>query len=317
MATFSVNQNRQLYVVKSLATESVTSKSEVGTASAHTTLEGQVFLKYMGKGGLTRTDLVPKDLITFAKVTAPYVYKTKGYKVTLCDKVNGGEPISGQDYVFEVRINNYIGFSDEDVYLKYGCVHAHTDMTASDFYKEMVISLVKNFSREITPMCKFYLETADGAVEVETASKTEVEGLDGEYTGILVYEVEQPWELGTRQVNHVNFEVKVDEVLFEGCQRNWGKVVEDDSQAEDLGNGKEMADLEYFCMGEKGDQYRGINWPYVMKTEYMVDPSKQYYSVDVHYSFVDAGVSVQKSEKTITFLTTSATVANAILAKFK
>jgi hypothetical protein len=70
-------------------------------------------------------------------------------------------------------------------------------------------------------------------------------------------------------------------------------------------------------MGEKGDQYRGINWPYVMKTEYMVDPSKQYYSVDVHYSFVDAGVSVQKSEKTITFLTTSATVANAILAKFK
>jgi hypothetical protein len=258
---------------------------------------------------------VPKSYILSAVASAPKNYKTKGIKVQLDETVNGGEPISGQDYILRIVINNYIGFSDEDTYFKFGCVHAHSNMTASDFYVEMAMSLVRDFSREIIPMFKFYVvEGSTYTLVDESTTKAE---LSGDYDGIAIYEVEQPWELGTKQVTHVNFDVYDDEVTFEGCSRNWGIVLKDTDKAETLVNGKEMADLEYFCMGERGDQYRNIGWPYVIKTEYLVDPTKDYYCVDIHYAFVDEGVSVQKSEKTMTFLCESQAVANAILAKFK
>jgi hypothetical protein len=311
MANFSVNQNRQLYVVNEVSAKAVTKDSAVGAISAHTTLEGETFFKYVGKGGLIRTDLIPKGAGNYAS-KAPRNYKTKGFKVTLNSEVNGGAPISGQDYILNIEINNYIGFSDEDTYFKFGCVHAHSDMTASTFYKEMALSLVREFSREITPICKFYLIA--GSTYTEVNGDTKKDDLTDTYTGLAVYEVEQPWELGTRQVSHVNFKLRSDEVLYEGCERNWGTVEKDTTKEETLVNGKEIADLEYFCMGERGDQYRNVGWPLTIKTEYMVDPTKDYHTVDIHYWFTDEGVSVQKSEKTITFVCPTAAVAASLVA---
>ena len=65
-----------------------------------------------------------------------------------------------------------------------------------------------------------------------------------------------------------------------------------------------MADYEYFYMGERADQYRMVNWPDYIPTTYMVDPTWQYGydTVGVHYAYVGANHSVQKSEKDITFI---------------
>jgi hypothetical protein len=315
MACFSVNQNRQLYVVDKVAAKAVSNENAVGSCSAHKTMENEIFFRYVGKGGLIRTDLVPKNHIISATSSAPKNYHTKGFKIQLKDDVNGGEPISGQDYLLRIAIHNFVGFSDEDEYIKWGVVHAHSNMDASDFYVEMVYSLLRDLSHEVIPMFKIHLTSGETYTEVNL--NTNKSTLTGDYDGIAIYEVEQPWELGTRQVTHVKFDVYGDRVLFDGCERNWAIVLKDSGASEELPNGKEMADLEYFCMGERGDQYRQVGWPYTMKTEYLVDPSKSYYSVDIHYAFVDEGVSVQKSEKTMTFLTTTKSVADAILAEFK
>ena len=69
-----------------------------------------------------------------------------------------------------------------------------------------------------------------------------------------------------------------------------------------IDNGHNIADLEYFCMGERGDQYRGMCWPYNIHTKYLVDPNKKYNTIDIHYAYVGDGVSVQKSEKDITIV---------------
>ena len=67
-------------------------------------------------------------------------------------------------------------------------------------------------------------------------------------------------------------------------------------------NGQLTADLEYFCMGERGDQYRMIGWPNYIPTKYLVDPSKEYDYLDVHYYFQGEGVRSDKSEKQITLV---------------
>ena len=63
--------------------------------------------------------------------------------------------------------------SDADQYFKYGMVHAYTGMSASDFYKKLALSLVKNFSRETTQLLSFTLEDGEGEGTVVDATTKE------------------------------------------------------------------------------------------------------------------------------------------------
>jgi hypothetical protein len=67
-------------------------------------------------------------------------------------------------------------------------------------------------------------------------------------------------------------------------------------------NGKLTADLEYFGMGERGDQYRMIGWPNYIPTKYMVDAGQEYDYLDIHYYFQGEGVRSDKSEKQLTLV---------------
>ena len=68
-----------------------------------------------------------------------------------------------------------------------------------------------------------------------------------------------------------------------------------------LGNGTKIADLEWFCAGERGDQYRMAGYPNYIPTKYLVvDPTKQYNVLEFHFAFTDTGVNSYRSEKDIT-----------------
>jgi hypothetical protein len=73
-----------------------------------------------------------------------------------------------------------------------------------------------------------------------------------------------------------------------------------------VGNGKLTADLEYFCMGERGDQYRMMGWPNYVPTRYMigqnVDSQTEFDYLDIHYYFQGEGVRSDKSEKVLTLV---------------
>ena len=55
--------------------------------------------------------------------------------------------------------------------------------------------------------------------------------------------------------------------------------------------------MEYFAMGERGDQYRMMGYPDVIETEYLVDPAKEYDVLVVHYAYKGANEGDYKSEK--------------------
>ena len=146
MATFSVNQNRQLFVAKNVVTTTPAAVGDLklGGDKANT----YMYFQHMGYGGLTRSDKIDLSNVVYAKTTKAGALsrKLKRATVTLDSEVNGGNPISGQDYVLRIFFKQYIGNSDIYQEAKYGVVHGYKGMTASDFYKTLALSLAMHFS---------------------------------------------------------------------------------------------------------------------------------------------------------------------------
>lgn len=317
MGNFSTNQVRQLYVAKALKTPHVLAGDAAGSiAVKNDTAKSHLYFEYKGADNLMRSDLIDIKNILYAKATDAndMAQELKAVTVTLDSNVNGGAPVAGQDYILRIAFRQYVGMSDEDQYYKYGMVHAYTGMTASDFYKKLALSLTKNFSREVVPLVKFVLTNSeDEAVPVDATTKEE--SLTETYTALVIDEVEQPWRLGVMQQTPVYFTVQPSTITINGDERIWG-VVEDTDPAGVVGNGKNIADLEFFCMGERGDIYRAVNYPHNIPTTYLVDPTKTYHSFDIHYAYVGNNESSQKSEKDITIVCDSKVEMNKIIAAF-
>lgn len=310
MATFSTNQVRQLYVATALKPSNVTASDTAGSIAVKSdTAKSHLYFEYMGAGGMTRSDLIDIKNILYAKATDAddLAYDLAKYKLTLDNTVNGGEPVVAQDYILRIAFRNYPGLSEEDQYFKYGMVHVVTGMTASDFYKTLALSLVKNFSREEQGLLKFYLEIKGSDAGVVAGTPTEVtkdtkeSSLTGIYTGIIIEEAPQDWILGVMEQAPVNFTIQPDLIIDNGDERIWG-VVKKVTSTNSIPDGHKIADLEYFCMGERGDVYRMVGFPYVIRTKYLVDPDIKYNVIDIHYAYVGPNESVQKSEKDITIV---------------
>lgn len=311
MATFSTNQVRHLYVANAYAA-SVTASSNTGTISAVAdTSKNHLYFGYKGADNLMRSDLITTKNIIHAKATDADKLATylKSVTVALDSSVNGGAPLAGQDYILRIAFRQYIGMSDTDQYFKYGMVHAYTGLTASNFYKTLALSLVKNFSRELYPLVSFQLKTASSTVDV-TTSTTEA-SLTGTYTGVIINEVEQEWVLGTKEQVPVYFEVQPGTITVDSDSRIWGTVTVN-SPIGTIINGKKIADLEYFTLGDRGDIYRKVGFPNYIPTTYLVDPTKKYNVIDIHYSYVGDNESVQKSEKTITIVVPKVGATNSV-----
>lgn len=292
MAVFSTNQNRQLYVALASKEADPTIVGDLQVKSLSNGNQNQVFFKYLGKGGMLRSDLIDTNSITYIKHTSKDAMK-KFFKEATISLASGTELVAGQDYIVRIYIHNYLAPGDAHTTIKYGAVHmspAIKDATA--FYEALAKSLTQNFSREVTPLLTF----------------------EATANGVKVTEVEQPWVLGTMALEAVNFEIVPIPVEIEGVEVQWANVEDNGRVAlaksnKYIGNGKTIADLEYFCMGERGDQYRknaGVN---AIPVTYMVDPSKEYDVLDIHYAFSDTGVNVQKSEKDITIVGENAVIA--------
>lgn len=291
MATFSTNQTRQLYVANT------DTETQIVTNGEH------MYLTQEGAGGPVRSDLIDVKNVLWAKYTPAedMARKLKTVTVTLNpeahDDDDGGLiPNVGQDYILRINFRQFASLGDQDTYVKHGAVRIFKGMTASDFYREMAISLAKNFSRELTKLVEIKL--SDGTVVKPSDTK---KTLAGTYTSLVIEEVEQEWTLGIKPQEAVYFDVIPATIAYSGEELTWGETKEG-AAATTVGNGKLIADLEYFCMGERGDMYRGIGWPNNIVTKYLVDDTKEYNVIDIHYAYVGSNESVQKSEKTLTIV---------------
>lgn len=290
---FSVNQASHLYVAKKYTdvlgeqaraiAAKETPNHTAGDIYAYTK-DDNLFFSYYGKGGLLRSDIIPVKNIMHYSVKSADELRTplKTATVTLNTKISA-TPVAGEDYI--LRIKYSIGSIDNQ-YIKYGAVRGFAEMTAAEFYEEMYESLTSNFKRETEPAFKFSYDEK----------------------GVYITELEPKWVLGTYPQRPIDFEVSVDVIKASGVEGPWGDVTislpEEINSETSYPNSKKIADLEWFCMGERGDQYKNCGWPNVIPTEYMIDPNSAefkdgYDVINIHYSYVGSNESVQKSEKDI------------------
>ena len=286
MAVFSINQVSQMFVAKTLKTSTPTAEGDIQVKG---TKDGSLYVISYGKGGLVRSDLIDIDKITYAKQTKAVNLDTKlhGYNIEIT-----GTPVKGQVYTIKLNFRNYIGIGDEDTISIVGAVTAGIPYTMSDG------KTVK------TPTTNLILaECLVDALKQNTdwnklADIVNDEG-DDEST-ITIWEIAQPWVRGKMQAGQV---ITLDKPII-------GYVSDGDLETNDwatvtkLGNTrnaedgkKKLADLEYFTAGAKGDEYRGMGYPYNMDYDYMLDGTKDMDVIDIHYYYQGANHEVQKSEK--------------------
>lgn len=301
MSVFSTNQNRQFYVINKVVTDlTKPTTGDVQVKVIDNGIDKELYFMVMGADTVLKSDRIPLKNLSYAKAVpaSDMVTSLKCVKVSLNADVNNGAPVIGQDYILRINFRQFYGMSDQDQYFKDVAVRAtsSTTATATDFYEKMVEALNLSFSREV------------GA----TRNSNPYLSFDCDEDGIYITEKEQSWTLGTEAQERVYFEVVPTTIYVDGVDEIWG-TLEDKTASKDTaelgtsayGNGKKIAGLEWFCMGERGDQYRQIGWPNNIDTKYLVDPSKQYDVLELHYAFTDDGINSYRSEKDITFVAVS------------
>ena len=293
MSVYSTNQARHLYVVHE------TSDYSVGKDQ-----EGCIFIKVKNADGeFLRSDLITN--IISAKATSAEKMKRELNAVEV-----SGTPSKAGVYTLGINYRQWIADSDESFYQEWASAKlemaaaAPTATEISNFYKRLAVNLAKNTEKQ--GMVQVYLiDSASSKTAVTSGNEAT---LTGTYSKIAIVEIEQKWVLGTTPQTVVYIDKS-------NVIAPWATITDVHSEVF-VENGKEIADLEYFCMGERADQYRLKGWPDVVETKYFIDPEKEYYAMDLSYFYDGDAEDVQKSPKVITLVAESKATLDSIKAKF-
>lgn len=273
------NQVDQMYVLT----------SENAIQDVKTTKNGSVYFTYKGPKGMLRSDLIKPDQVMSATVTTAEAQRIPLHDVTVT--FDASKLVVGEDYQVKIVISQFQDMAEDSLYYKYGVAHCGKADTAETMIAKLAESLEKNFARELT---KFFEFEATG-------------------TTLVIRELAQDWNLGLMPKQGVNFSVYVDEVVVDGVEEKWGTVEKEASTTRYITNGYTLADMEYFYMGERGDQYRMFAAPQDrIPTKYLINPEAEYDVVNIHYYFVDSLGGAQKSEKDIVLAYPTGTTPEAV-----
>ena len=276
---FRTNQVLQFYVNNDKNTVALVDKTaDKGIFWFTNTQNGKV---------VSRTDVVEKDKVLYATYATAASMQIPTKKFTVAAPA---EVIAGQDYVVKVEFTNYQGMGDMDMTVKVGAAHATANTDVKKLMDEIAWTLEKNLKAEYAPLVKVTVDGSNNLV-IEEALQNE-------------------WILGVTPNEGVNFRVYVAPIVVDGEEIfDWTTITKDNG-TEVIKNGRKMADLEYFAMGERGDQYRMVGWPNVIRTNYLIDPEKEYDAITIHYAFVDSNEGVQKSERDLMIVGEAAKLAS-------
>lgn len=213
------------------------------------------------------------DLMEVKKIT--HIEHTLAEELALTDRsktITVNNPEEGKSYTAKVLLYNIFGAGDETSHPLVAV--ATYKGNAATFYAALATNLtnaVKNY-KALT-----FEGTADG-LTISTDLESYNEG----------------WNKAYAPLNDVYFEIMVD--------KNEWEVPETFTAAAESAfvSGYKLAELEYFCMGERGDQYRMMGYPNHIETEYKIVPGTAYDVIDVEYFYNDTKEGVQKSNKVIT-----------------
>ena len=230
-------------------------------------LEDAVVITFTKDGETRVSDKIQN--VMWGKLTTAEALKKAGKKVT----ITADKAVVGQDYVVRVSYPEVGGLGVEGWTTKTAVAHAKTDAVDA-IYTDIVASL------------KVALGT-DGVLTVKNESGIVIEPAN----------VTKFYKRGVRPVVIPDFKIETNLIVEEGEEISWATQTEAASTTAVVTSGYKVSDMEYFAMGERGDQYRMAGYPDVIETEYLVDPTKEYDVLVVHYAYKGANDTSYNSEK--------------------
>lgn len=309
---FSINQVRHLFVANTpkasdAAVEALGDTKVAGVAGQH------LYVQHFGHGGVVSSDKVDVQNIMYAKVTSGEDLNTPLYKHTLT--VTDAQ--AGQIYVVKVFVQNYIGLGVQDNATRVATYYAPANASAASVAKGLRVAFRKALGFQVSDT-ETSEASADDAAKIENY-REQMFTVTGTGATVVVSEVASYWELGKFPVGRT-VRIPKDGVILGDIADAAGVLYNTWGTVEYAQNGtagdatKKLADLEYFCMGARGDEYRQMGFPYNIDTKYQVDIDEDYDVIDIHYFYQGSNESVQKSEKDLTILVPAGddTLVNAI-----
>ena len=297
--SFSNNQVRHLFVATTPKAANA-AVSAVGELAPYGVTGQSLYFKHYGYGGVVSTDKIDVQNILSAKLTAGTSLNTPLFKHT----VTVGTALAGQVYKLTVMAMHYVGGGDQDNTSRVAVFRAPSGAT--------VAQIAAGLRKSLRASLGFTLdESSAEAASSDVANidnyKEQLFTVSGTGAAVVISEVPSYWELGKfpagRIVRVPNGAVSLGPIYDTAGVSNvsWASdVYAANGNAGD--SSKKLADLEYFCMGNRGDEYRGMGYPYNITTKYQVNPTSEYDVIDIHYAYIGSNESVQKSEKDLTIL---------------
>lgn len=222
----------------------------------------------------------------------------KGLLVKLSADVNGGAPVAGQDYIITLRFRGNIG--EEDTVEKVAMAHATASDTAVTLLQKLAQSLIDNAGE----YALYDIYDKDAAAKI-----TDVTTITAD--GFMVVEAKPYWRLGTFQESLAKIDVSTRPITVSGDDVvDWLDSYKLVKTAITLPNTHKVADMEYFYKGERGvSAYLNAPYDLQLPVKLKVDPDNAtgYYLLTIHYAYIGANASNQKSEKDIILATTDST----------
>ena len=291
----STNQVTQFFVVeKSAVLKKIKDPSSANDPSGAVVTGYQVVVD-----DRDTTDVIPaKQVLGVNKVLATAASEKlfrKVLKVKLSANVNGGAPVAGQDYIISLKFRGLIG--EEDTIEKVAMAHATASDTAATLLQKLAQSFIDNASVEESPLYEVKT-TAGVALSDDVSTITE--------EGFVIVEAKPYWRMGTFIEALAKIDVSTRPIILSGEEEDkWldsYKFVADKegTYSTAIMNTHRVADMEYFYKGERGVS-AGLNAPYDLQIplDLRVDANHAagYDILTIHYAYVGANASNQKSEK--------------------
>lgn len=280
---FSTKQVRHLFVLKNkVATKALLADLGDYFVTKVFSADGPAMhFSYMGYNNVTHTDLIPISNIRRINYSPYHTLRKALPAVTI---TASGAGVVGTEYLLTLRFPEFISLTPEE------------DMTKT------ISFIFTSTGGNIATQLKAAIDTAFARDHNELITTAVVDA-----TKVKITSNEQPWRLGLMENRPIRCIVQGLKAFTAGVESTWGTAADSsDVTVAFMKNGYVTADLEYFCMGARGDYYRQNGFPHTIDTEYVITKTdaktKEYDYIDIHYFFQGEGLNNDYSEKVITFV---------------
>ena len=301
MANFNTNQARHFYVAldKKDAVDGVTA---VGDLALLSDADGDLYFVYKnGDGIVTRSDTIPAGNIEYCNVAEaadlakPLMAHTIALDTTAYPLANN----VGKTFVLTVNLRGIPSFDESDTIAIAAAVEITSAInTAALFNKALAKALINALPKRKYPYLKIFIGSTEITRELADASYTASGNL-------VLVEAAQKYVRGKMSNDPIPFTVSFS---IRGTNENYEPWGTDTVAKSAVTNNTvipavyALADLEYFCYGERGDIYRGSTWPNNYEPTYLINPADTTTSYDVltiKYFWQGHAENIQKSPRVI------------------